>query len=380
MPSVGFGHFSSSVLTPNRDRVTWRWCFYINLPLGAVTIGIVSIFVYIPRDPKYGAMTWVQLLQHLDFPGIITLIPGIICLLLALQWGGSTYTWNNARIVVLFILAGLLAISFVIVQIYTPRTRTIPSSIFQSRSIAFSTWYAGCTFSLFVVMVYYLPIWFQGVQQVSAFESGVRTMPLILGFIVLAILAGILVSVLGYYTPLMIASSIIMPIAIGLLSTFTPSTPSPQWIGYQALFGFGVGCGIQQPLLVIQTVLPEADVPVGTSLITMTQALFGAVFVAVAQNVFDNVLRTNIHAVIPDFNVQGLLNGGATTIIVGLPASIQPQFLAAYNKSITETFYVAVALGALSMVGALGTEWRSVKKKKAVQEVEDVGEEKNFTG
>ena len=235
-------------------------------------------------------MTWVQLLQHLDFPGITTLIPGIICLLLALQWGGSTYTWNNARIVVLFILAGLLAISFVIVQIYTPRTRTIPSSIFQSRSIAFSTWYAGCTFSLFVIMVYYLPIWFQGVQQVSAFESGVRTMPLILGFIVLAILAGILLSVLGYYTPLMIAASIIMPIAIGLLSTFTPSTPSSQWIGYQALFGFGVGCGIQQPLLVIQTVLPEADVPVGTSLMTMTQALFGAVFVAVAHNVFENVL------------------------------------------------------------------------------------------
>ena len=130
----------------------------------------------------------------------------------------------------------------------------------------------------------------------------------------------------------------------------------------------------------IQTVLPEADVPVGTSLITMTQALFGAVFVAVAQNVFANVLRTNIHAVIPDFNVQGLLNEGATTIIAGLPASVQPQFLAAYNKSITETFYVAVALGALSMLGALGTERRSVKHKKMVQEVEDIVEEKKFTG
>ena len=163
MPPAAFGYFSSSVLTPNRDRVTWRWCFYISLPLGAVTVGIVSIFVCIPRDPKYTAMTWLQLLQHLDFPGIVTLIPGIICLLLALQWGGSTYSWNNARLIVLFILAGLLAISFVVVQIYTPRTRTIPSSIFWSRSITFTTWYAGCTFSLFVVMVYYLPIWFQGV-------------------------------------------------------------------------------------------------------------------------------------------------------------------------------------------------------------------------
>ena len=201
-------------------------------------------------------------------------------------------------------------------------------------------------------------------------------MPLILGFIVLALIAGILVSVLGYYTSLMIASSITMPIAIGLLSTFTPSTPSPQWIGYQALFGLGVGCGIQQPLLVIQTVLPEIDVPVGTSLITMTQALFGAIFVAVAQNVFDNALSMNIHSVAPDFNIQGLLNGGATTIIADLPASIQPLFLAAYNKSVTETFYVAVALGALSIVGAMGTEWRSVKETKKLPEVEGKIEDK----
>jgi hypothetical protein len=348
-----------------------------SLPLGAITLVIVSVFVHIPQDPRYMAMSWLQLLKQLDTPGIVTLIPAIICLLLALQWGGSTYSWSDARIIVLLILFAILAVVFIIVQKYTPLTRTIPSSIFRSRSIGFTTWYTGCTFALFVVMVYYLPIWFQGVQQVSAFQSGIRTVPLILGFIVFALIAGILTSVLGYYTPLMIASSIIMPVAVGLLSTFQPSTPSSQWIGYQALFGFGVGCGIQQPLLVIQTVLPEPDVPVGTALITLTQSLFGAVFVAVAQNVFENQLAKNIHAILPEFDTSILLNGGATTAIANVPPEFQSQFIDSYSKSITQTFYIALALGALSLVGSLGTEWKSVKKGK--EEADECSSKKENT-
>ena len=353
--------------------MTWRWCFYINLPLGAITIVIVSIFVHIPRNSKYKAMTWLQLVKQLDIPGIATLIPAIICLLLALQWGGSTYNWGNARTIVLLILFVLLFVAFIAVQKYTPQTRTIPSSIFRSRSIGFTTWYTGCTFSLFVVMVYYLPIWFQAIQEVSAFQSGIRTMPLIVGFIIFALISGILTSVIGYYTPLMIASSILIPIGVGLLTTLNPSSGSDKWIGYQALFGFGVGTGIQQPLLVIQTVLPEADVPVGTALITLTQSLFGAVFVSVAQNVFENQLGTNVHKLLPGFDTTKILQGGATTAAGNLPPGAQgmeAQLLSAFSKSITQTFYIPLALGALSIIGALGTEWKSLKKEKKEKEKE----------
>jgi hypothetical protein len=334
-----------------------------------VTFGIVAIFVHTPRDPRYAAMSWVQLIKQLDLPGIVTIIPAVICLLLALQWGGSTFLWNNVRIIVLLILFGLLTITFVAVQIYTPKTHTIPSSLFRSRSIGFTTWYTGCTFSLLVVMIYYLPIWFQGVQRVTAFQSGIRTMPLIIGFIVFALISGVLTSVLGYYTPFMIASSILTPIGVGLLSTLRPSSPSSQWIGYQALFGSGVGIGIQQPLLVIQTVLPEPDVPVGTALITLTQSLFGAVFVSVAQNVFQNQLASNIHAVLPDFDTSQIQRSGATTLIQGGQESDRAALTGAYSTSVTQTFYIAVALGALSLFGSLGTEWRSVKEKHL--EVED---------
>ena len=213
-------------------------------------------------------------------------------------------------------------------------------------------------------MVYYLPIWFQGVQQVSALGSGIRIMPLILGFIVFAMISGALTSAIGYYTPLMIASSVMVPIALGLLSTFQPSTPESQWIGYQAFFGFGVGTGIQQPLLVIQTVLPEIDIPVGTALITLTQSLFGSVFIAVSQNVFQNELVSRLANIVPGLDVGVLLNGGATTAIANLPADRRAEFVAEYSNAITNVFYIAVALGSLSIIGALGTEWRSVKPQK----------------
>lgn len=321
-------------------------------------------------------MTGLELFKQLDLPGIATLMPAIICLLLALQWGGSTYAWKSARIIVLLVLFAILTGAFIAVQKYSPKTRTIPGSLFEKRSIGFTTWYTGCTFPLFVVMVYYLPIWFQGVQQVTAFESGIRTIPLILGFIVFAILSGALTQIVGYYTPLMIASSIIMPIAAGLLSTLTTNSPSSQWIGYQALFGFGVGAGIQTPLLVIQTVLPEADIPVATSLITLTQSLFGSVFIAIAQNVFGNQLEANILAVLPNFDTDVLLHGGATTIVQQVPPELRVRFIAAYSKSITQTFYIAVALGALSILGSLGVEWKSIKGDKNPDDTEQT----NMTG
>lgn len=350
-------------LTAHSDKVTWRWCFYINLPLGVVTFAIVTIFIDLPQDPKYKAMRGVELLKQLDFPGVLTLVPAIITLLLALQWGGSTYTWSSPRIIVLLILSGLFSAAFVAVQHFTPKTCTVPGSIFRSRSIAFTTWYAVCTFSVFVVMVYYLPIWFQGIQQVSAFQSGVRVIPLILGFIIFAIISGMLTEITGYYTPLMDGSSIIIPIAIGLLSTFRPDTPSSEWIGYQALLGFGIGLGIQCPLVVIQNILIEDEVPIGTALITLVQNLFGAVFIAIAQNVFKNQLKRNVSAVLPDLDIRILLNGGGvTTVISKVPSNLHTDFLEAYSRSVTQTYYIGIALGALSMIGSLGTEWIPIKK------------------
>ena len=178
-------------------------------------------------------------------------------------------------------------------------------------------------------------------------------------------IAGGIITKVGYYTPFVIASSVLMAIGAGMISTFTTTTNHSHWIGFQLLFGFGVGMGMQQTLIAVQTVLPTKDIPIGTAIAMFTQTLGGALFISVAQNVFTNSLLNNILATaVPGMDVSKILATGATE----LRTQIDPQFLPivqqAYNGAVVNAFYVATACAALSLFGAVAFEWKSVKGKK----------------
>lgn len=121
---------------------------------------------------------------------------------------------------------------------------------------------------------------------------------------------------------------------------------------------------MQQTIIAIQAVLPTADVPVGTAIIMFSQTLGGALFVLVAQNVFTNSLLKNVKAIVPDVDPTIVLDAGATTLQKVIPSQYLAGVRQAYNDSITDTFYVGVAMGAVSIVGALALEWKSIKGKK----------------
>ena len=219
---------------------------------------------------------------------------------------------------------------------------------------------AGAFFGL----TYYIPIWFQAVKGVSAVESGIRNLPLILGVVFSSIITGGLVTVIGYYTPFMLASSVVMSIASGLLTTFMPGTGHPEWIGYQALAGLGVGLGMQLPLIAVQTVLPLDLVPTGTAVIVFAQTLGGAVCVAIAQTIFQNKLIAKTAEYAPRIDPSVILAMGATNIHTEIPAEDLQGVILAYDKALTQVFIVAVATAALSIIGSAAMEWRSVKKSK----------------
>jgi hypothetical protein len=191
-------------------------------------------------------------------------------------------------------------------------------------------------------------------------------LPTILGLVIISMMGGVLVTVLGYYTPFMLISSVLMAIGAGLLSTFETDSNSPRWIGYQFLFGAGVGFGMQQTLVAVQTALPAADVPIGTAIMMFTQTLGGALFISVGQNVFTNQLIKNLASVVPDLDSKLVLTVGATELKHAIPAQFLPGVLTAYNLALTQTFYVSVAAGALSIIGAAFVEWKSMKGKQVV--------------
>ncbi|KAJ5639006.1 uncharacterized protein N7484_006868 [Penicillium longicatenatum] len=345
------------------DNLTWRWCFYINLPIGAVTFFFIVFFFRSTKAIKQKA-GWKQQLAEMDLLGSFFFLPAIICLLLALQWGGTKYSWSDGRIIALFVIFGVLGLLFMWIQHRGQDRATVPPRLIKNRNVWGAAWYAMALGGCYFVLVYYLPIWFQAIKGASAMKSGIMNLPMIIAVVVVSVLAGGLITACGYYTPFMIFSSIIITIAAGLLSTLDVNSGHPKWIGYQALFGIGLGLGMQQPMIVAQTALKAEDVPSGTAIMMFTQTLGGSIFLSVAQNIFQNQLFHNLAVDAPGTDATKLVSAGATLLRSVVSGPILERVLVAYNEAITQTFYVSVAMGALSLIGPIFVEWLSVKGKK----------------
>ena len=182
--------------------------------------------------------------------------------------------------------------------------------------------------------------------------------------VITSIFAGVGVTVLGYYAPLMIASSIIAAIGCGLLATLKPDSYHGYWIGYQALTGIGIGMGMQQPLIAVQTVLDISLVPIGTSVIVFTQTIGGALFVSIGQSVFTNKLSEGLVKHAPSVDPKVILQTGATAIQKTIDKAVLPGVTIAYNDALTQAFLVSAVMAAMTIIGSAAIEWKSVKGKK----------------
>jgi EmrB/QacA subfamily drug resistance transporter len=268
------------------DHITWRWCFYINLPIGGIVMAVVFFILHLPeQNLGQQAEGWTGKIKQLDPLGNLVFLPGIVCLILALQYGGTTWAWSNARIIVLLVLCAILVAIFIGIQIWKQENGTVPPRIVKKRSIAAALWFGFFQGAGMMVALYYLPIWFQAIKGVSAVKSGIMLLPLVLSTVVGALSSGFAVSKLGYTNPFFIASSVLTTVGAGLLSTLTPESGHPSWIGFQVIFGLGLGFGAQQPMNVAQVVLDKSDIATGTAIIMFTRFMGSAIFLPVAENI-----------------------------------------------------------------------------------------------
>jgi hypothetical protein len=360
------------------SHVSWRWCFYVNLPIGGVAMVALLFFLVTPKQPTTvadePAGLWARIAKFDPF-GAICFLASIICLLLALQLGGTTFAFSNGRIIALFILFGLLLIAFLALQFWGGKNATIPTRVLKQRSLLFGMFYMFCVGSHFFVCVYFLPIWFQGVRGASALQSGIDTLPILLAQTIFVVLGGIFVSVTGYYIPLMWISVVLTSVAAGLLTTLTVDSSSGKWIGYQIIYGIGGGLGYQQGITAAQTVLKPADIAIGTALMVFVQNFGGTIFISAANNVFVARLVRNLAIVVPDLNSQVITSAGATGIKQVVTPEEYPLVLVAYNSAVMEVFKIALILACLCAIGAAGMEWRRGQTSKGKPQNEGVIEE-----
>ncbi|KAF4778633.1 major facilitator superfamily transporter [Colletotrichum scovillei] len=347
------------------DKVTWRWCFYINLPTGAVAfVIIVFLFQSPPRLDNGKKKTLLEKVMQVDPIGTLALMPAVICLLLALQWGGTVYPWSNPRVIVLFVLFGVLSTAFVFIQTKNGKNATLPIKVISQRSVAAACWFSVCTAGADFTLRQYIPIWFQAIKGVSAVDSGLMNLALILSTALASIVSGVGITQIGYYNPFMIASTLFMSVGSGLLTTWKADVPTRDWIGYQILYGLGSGQSMQTPLMVVQTVLPMEEIPLGTALVMFLQTFGGAIFISVAQNVFTNELRSGLANDLPNINATTIVDGGANSIRQPgmLPPNTLDSVLRIYSKSLTNSWYVAVGLACASIAGSALVQWKTVKQ------------------
>jgi MFS family permease len=214
--------------------ITWRWCFWINVPIGGVAVIVLILLCPNRPPPSTPAPTLYGKVKQLDPIGFLLIAPGIVCLLFALQWGGQKYPWGDGHIIALFVMAGVLCLAFVASQVWQGDQRTIPARIISQRTMIAACFASVGIGSIMVVYSFYLPIWFQGIQGKSPQSAGLSLLPLLLSQVVLVILGGIVTSVCGYYTPLLILGGAISIVGSALITTWEVDTGAGKWIGYQA--------------------------------------------------------------------------------------------------------------------------------------------------
>ncbi|KAI8241921.1 Efflux pump aflT [Colletotrichum sp. SAR 10_99] len=349
------------------EKATWRWCFYINLPIGGIAMVFVFFLLHLSRKNNPEGKTLVQRLMQLDLIGTAIFIPAIVCLLLALQWGGAEYPWKSAKIIGLFVGFGLMIIIFIGIQLWQGDKGTLPPYLFKNRNVVCAMLFACFFGAAFFPLIYYLSLYFQAIQGVSAVQAGIKILPLLLATVVASMASGALISVIGYYSAIILPSLVLFTVGSGLITTFDLDTPMREWFGYQVLAGLGIGAGFQIGVLVVQTVLPLEEVPVATAVVQFFQSFGGAIMIAVAQSLFQTGLVNGVATRVPDLDPSIFINAGADQV-----RSILTQMrrqdaidavLESYMVGLRHTYYVTVACAAAAFVACLGLQWKSVKKE-----------------
>ncbi|RYP07173.1 hypothetical protein DL765_009247 [Monosporascus sp. GIB2] len=353
------GPVVGGVLT--ESRLTWRFCFWINLPISALPIAVIwSLFREPHREPTKAAL-WEKL-ASLDPIGTVILVGAVTCLILSLQWGGITLPWGHPRVWGCLLGFALMVCLFVVLQVRSKEQALIPMRILTQRTVA-----ASCAISTFQMMsvtalTYYLPFYFQVSRGLSPSASGLYILALAVPSPFFSIISGAAVTKWGIYIPWFIASGAVLMVGSGLLSTLDTASNVAQIIGYQFVASTGFGMGVQIPLVAMRNVLDDADLPLGNALYPFFQALGTSCGVALSQTIFLSTLSSRLASRLPPAEVARILGSGDGVLSGDNVSSDLVHFIAdSYSNAVQAAIYQSVASAGLAFLGGWVVEWKRLE-------------------
>ncbi|KAJ7841312.1 MFS general substrate transporter [Mycena olivaceomarginata] len=324
------------------------WCFFINLPLGGVSIvGVAFLLKASPplgSDPaKRSAGEILQQTLRLDFLGAILVAGAVTCLVLALQWGGNTKLWGDKDVIVCFVLAGALTAAYIAWEIYMGERAMTPTAIYKSRSVWAILAYCILTRFSFLLFSYYIPIFYQAVRHHSATKSGIDLFPFMLALVLTVIAAGQIVGKIGYLWPFLLVGPFFLAIGSGVLYTLNTSSSSAKIILCEILVGIGTGMGMQNSLLAIQVERPPWP--------TFAQFLGSTLGLGVGEPVFASELGKFLRQYSPEAPAE-IVKESPTAIYNELPTAMIPGVVRSYAEALRIVFVLGVPVAGLALLSA----------------------------
>ncbi|WP_067715429.1 MDR family MFS transporter [Nocardia yamanashiensis] len=344
------------------DHLSWRWCFYVNVPLAIVMIAVAARTI---------PMTRAATKPIIDYLGIALISIGVTCLILGLDWGGNEYAWGSPMIIGLFVTAAVMTVLFVLAE-FRAAEPMLPMHLFRSNV------FTVCSILSFIVgfallgAMTYLPAYLQYVDGVSATASGIRTLPLVVGLFGTSILSGVIVGRTGQYKAFPILGTAIMAVGLYLMSTMGAGTPFWKQALYMLILGLGIGLAMQVLTIVVQNSVPYADLGTATSGVTFFRTIGSAFGTTIFGTLYVNQVTPKLGAAVMEAKVPPEA-AQSPELLRQLPPEQAAPIITAYADSIDYVFRWVVPVAVLGFIVA----WflKQVKLRDSARaEASDVGE------
>ncbi len=368
---------------------TWRWAFYMALPIGGASLVLLFAFLHVKYDKS---QTLATKLSSLDWLGNAVFIGGSSPVLIALSWAGGQYAWSSYQVLVPLIVGLATLGGFVVLE---DNARLVPNPIMplylfahSSTAIVFLLTFLHGVVTLWAM--YFLPVYFQGALGATAYRSGIMLLPSILTLLPAAILGGVLLTKFGRYKPILVVAFACIAVGFGLFSILDENSSTGAWVGFQVIESWGVGFGMAALLPALLAPLTDKD----TALATGTWAFmrsFGLVWgIAVAGTVYTNraaqlagsgAIGSNA-TVAAEFAAGGAYGDASSQFLDSLSTQTRAEVVAVQSSALQRSWQVALGFGLAGFIAAavikqiplrkeLDTDFGMVEKKDRPTEDEE---------
>jgi len=322
------------------EHFSWRWLFFINLPVAIVTLVVVALFMHVPNERRKHAI---------DVWGSVTLSAGIAAALLATVWGGTQFAWTSWQIIGLYAAAAILLGAFVWVERHAPEP-VLPLHLFQSSIFTLSNIASvGVAMSMFGA-IFFLPVFVQGVIGNSVTNSGAILVPMLVSMIVTSVAGGWFISHTGRYKMPLLAGLVSMGAGYYLLANFTAETTNQSVIEAMILIGLGLGITMQTFTLVVQNSVSREDMAVATSATQLSRSVGAAIGLAILGTILTQGMQSAMAKYLPASVLHQLQSSdrGATATAVFDPsqlAHLPPAVAAAIRHGLADALHPVFLAG-----------------------------------